>query len=90
MVGAAADCKATMNAVTPQLEHAKIEQPSFFIAGKRDPVLSMAGGVLLAEMDNWVTNMRDKVLIDGAGHWVQAERPAQVNEALIGLVRRAS
>jgi pimeloyl-ACP methyl ester carboxylesterase len=73
--------------LTPQLEHAKIEQPSFFIAGKKDLVLSFGGGGLLAMMDNWVTNLRGKVIIDGAGHWVQAERPAPVNEALIGFLK---
>jgi pimeloyl-ACP methyl ester carboxylesterase len=73
--------------LTPQLEHAKIEQPAFFIAGKKDLVLSFGGGGLLAMMDNWVTNLRGKVIIDGAGHWVQAERPAPVNEALIGFLK---
>ena len=41
--------------LTPQLRNAKIAQPALFIAGKKDLVLSMAGGNLLAEMDKWVT-----------------------------------
>src|SRR5262249_37916223 len=65
--------------LTPQLETAKIEQPSFFIAGSKDPVLRFAGGRALAQMDKWVTDMRGKVFIDGAGHWVQLERPEEVN-----------
>ncbi|MGA2410188.1 MAG: alpha/beta hydrolase, partial [Candidatus Binataceae bacterium] len=32
--------------ITPQLENAKIEQPAFFIAGKKDLVLTFAGGGL--------------------------------------------
>jgi pimeloyl-ACP methyl ester carboxylesterase len=44
--------------LTPQLANAKIEQPSFFIAGKKDSVLSFGGGGMLAEMDKWVSNMR--------------------------------
>lgn len=73
-------------ALTPQLENAKIEQPSFFLAGKRDPVLQFGGGSWLAAMDKWVTDMRGKVLLDGAGHWVQIERPAEVTEALLGFL----
>lgn len=73
--------------LTPQLETAKIEQPSFFIAGTKDPVLSFGGGGLVNMMDQFVTDMRGKVLIDGAGHWVQMERPAEVNDALLGFLK---
>jgi pimeloyl-ACP methyl ester carboxylesterase len=76
--------------ITPQLETAKIEQPSFFIAGKKDPVLSFGRGDWVSKMDNWVTDLRGKVLIEGAGHWVQMERPAEVNEALLGFLRTVS
>jgi pimeloyl-ACP methyl ester carboxylesterase len=76
--------------LTPQLEGAKIEQPSFFIAGNKDIVLSYGGGGLLAAMDPWVPNLRGKVLIEGAGHWVQAEKPAPVNEALLGFLKEVS
>src|SRR5262249_39661886 len=47
--------------LTPQLEAAKIEQPSFFIAGKKDPVLSFAGGSWVTQMDKWLTDLRGKV-----------------------------
>jgi pimeloyl-ACP methyl ester carboxylesterase len=76
--------------LTPQLEAAKIEQPSFFIAGSKDIVLSYGGGGLLAAMDQWVPNLRGKVLIEGAGHWVQAEKPLPVNEALLGFLKGLS
>jgi epoxide hydrolase A/B len=76
--------------LTPQLETAKIEQPSFFIAGKKDPVLSFGGGGWVSQMDKWVTDMRGKVFIEGAGHWVQMERPAEVNDALLGFLRAVS
>jgi pimeloyl-ACP methyl ester carboxylesterase len=76
--------------ITPQLETAKIEQPSFFIAGKKDPVLSSGGGGWLSQMDEWVTDLRGKVFIEGAGHWVQLERPAEVNEALLGFLKTLS
>lgn len=72
--------------LTAHLASAKIEQPSFFIAGTRDPVLSFGGGGMLHAMDRYVTDMRGKVLIEGAGHWVQMERPEAVNEALLGFL----
>ena len=73
--------------ITPQLEGAKIEQPSLFIAGTKDPVLYFAGGRAFAHMDKWVTDMRGKVLIEGAGHWVQVERPTEVNAALLDFLK---
>jgi pimeloyl-ACP methyl ester carboxylesterase len=76
--------------LTPQLESAKIEQPSFFIAGKKDPVLSFGGGGWVSKMDESVTNMRGKVFIEGAGHWVQMERPAEVNGALLAFLKTIS
>jgi pimeloyl-ACP methyl ester carboxylesterase len=74
-------------AITPQLASAKIEQPALFIAGKKDLVLTFAGGGLLAMMDQWVPNLKGKAIIEGAGHWVQAERPAPTNEALLGFLK---
>jgi pimeloyl-ACP methyl ester carboxylesterase len=38
-------------------------------------------------MDKWVTDMRGKVIIEGAGHWVLMERPAEVNEALLSFLK---
>jgi len=72
--------------ITPQLENAKIEQQAFFITGAKDLVLSFAGGLWMNEMDKWVPNLRGKVIIDGAGHWVQAERPAETNKALLDFL----
>jgi len=73
--------------ITPQLENAKIEQPAFFVAGKKDLVLSFGGGGLLAAMDSYVPNLRGKVIIEGAGHWVQAERPRETNEVLLTFLK---
>ena len=37
-------------------------------------------------MDGWVTDLRESVVVEGAGHWVQQERPREVNEALLGFL----
>jgi pimeloyl-ACP methyl ester carboxylesterase len=73
--------------ITPQLEDAKIEQPALFIAGKKDLVLSFSGGTMIADMEKRVPELRGKVIVEGAGHWVQAEKPGPVNEALIPFLK---
>ncbi|MEX0786167.1 MAG: alpha/beta hydrolase [Dehalococcoidia bacterium] len=64
----------------PELAGRKIEQPALFIAGERDPVLSFAR---IESMTEHVPNLKESVLLPGAGHWVQQERPAETNAALI-------
>ena len=73
--------------LTPQLAGEKIQQPSLFIAGSKDLVLTFAGGAWVKEMDKWVADLRGKIIVEGAGHWVQAEKPAQVNEVLIPFLK---
>ncbi len=75
------------HALLPELSTKKIEQPALFICGDRDPVLSFMPGIKLSDlMDGWYTDLRGKVLIPGAGHWIQQERPQEVNEALLGFL----
>ena len=58
----------------------RIEQPAMFLTGELDPVRSF----MPAEaMDGWVTDLRAKVIVDGAGHWVQQQAPEAVNDALL-------
>lgn len=70
--------------LTAPFQGAKIQPPALFVAGTRDGVIaSKMGRKHLEQMDEQVPTLRDKVLIDGAGHWVQQERPAEVNAALL-------
>jgi epoxide hydrolase A/B len=66
--------------LTESLAGRKVEQPALFIAGSRDPVQRFMPPEV---MDGWVTDLRDKVIIDGAGHWIQQQRPDEVNGALL-------
>ncbi|WP_119422482.1 alpha/beta fold hydrolase [Desertibaculum subflavum] len=67
---------------------ASIRQPSFFIAGTRDGVIrGPAGKAALEKLEQSLPGLRGKLLIEGAGHWIQQERPAEVNEALIGFLK---
>ncbi len=58
----------------------RVEQPAMFLTGERDPVRQFMPA---AAMHGWVTDMRSELVIDGAGHWVQQERPDEVNVALL-------
>jgi pimeloyl-ACP methyl ester carboxylesterase len=59
--------------------------PSLFVAGDRDPVVNWPG--MRALIDNLKTlsmpNVTKCVLLEGAGHWIQQERPDQVNDLLL-------
>jgi len=62
-----------------------ITMPSFFIGGRRDPVLVMDDSGL-ERMRTQLPDYRGAVLLDGAGHWTQQEKPAEFNEALLGFL----
>ena len=65
-----------------------VAQPAAFIAGSLEPVLHYLPGVDLIEtMRTRVADLRLVRLIEGAGHWVQQERPDEVNAALTTFLR---
>ena len=66
--------------LTAGLEGAKVEVPALFVAGERDVILRMTPAEI---MDDWVPDLRGKLILPGAGHWVQQERPDEVNAALL-------
>lgn len=35
-------------------------------------------------------NLKRKLIIEGAGHWVQQERPDEVNAALLKLLKESA
>jgi epoxide hydrolase A/B len=65
-----------------------IDQPSLFIAGDRDAVLRFpgSGGAIDAYAET-LPGLRGVVMVEGAGHWVQQERPDEVNAALLQFLR---
>jgi pimeloyl-ACP methyl ester carboxylesterase len=66
------------------LSGARITRPACFIAGSRDSVLRFVPNVDLVEnMKRWINDLRVCQVIDGAGHWIQQERPAEVNALLL-------
>ncbi len=71
--------------LTEHLDGAKVSVPSLFISGSRDPVLAMTPASV---MDGWLNDHRATLLVDGAGHWVQQEKPDEVNAAIVGFVEQ--
>jgi len=69
------------------LDGARITRPACFIAGRRDGVLKFIPNFDLVEnMKRWVDDLRVCEIIDGAGHWIQQERPDEVTKLLLGFL----
>ena len=76
--------------LTAPWQGAQIHQPSLFIAGSKDGVITgLIGAKLVNEMERVLPNLRQKLILDGAGHWIQQERPDEVNAALIDFLKEA-
>ena len=68
----------------PQLADAKITQPALFITGEKDPVRGFAPA---DGMKALVPGLKELMVVPGAGHWVQQECAAEVNDALIKFLK---
>lgn len=67
-----------------QFQGRTIDQPSLFIGGQRDLVLTMFGRVdFVPLMKTQLTDLRGHDILPGCGHWTQQERPEAVNERLL-------
>lgn len=68
----------------------RVRVPALFIGGLRDPVVM--GPDLTTEsptvglMPSYCDDFRGKVLIEGAGHWNQQEKPEETNAALLAFL----
>ena len=65
----------------------RIHQPSFYIGGTRDPVLTFFQGDPLELMQPTLPNLQGYHVLEGCGHWTQQERASEVNELLISWAR---
>lgn len=70
--------------LTASVAERRVEQPAMFMTGELDPVRRF----MPAEaMRGWVTDLREEVVVPGAGHWVQQQEPEAVNTALLRFLR---
>ncbi|MEV4633928.1 alpha/beta hydrolase [Rhodococcus coprophilus] len=65
---------------------AAVTVPTLFVAGDRDPVLTMSGTEALERMAAAVPDLRGVHLLAGAGHFVQMERKDEVDALLLHFV----
>jgi pimeloyl-ACP methyl ester carboxylesterase len=62
-----------------------LDGPSLFIGGDRD-IVTIWSREARERAPELRTDMRDDVILSGCGHWVQQERPAETNVALIDFL----
>jgi pimeloyl-ACP methyl ester carboxylesterase len=74
--------------LTAPWQDAQIRQPSLFVAGSNDAVITgLIGAKRINELERVLPDLKQKLIIEGAGHWIQQERPDEVNTALIEFIR---
>ncbi len=59
---------------------AHVTVPTLFITGDRDPVREL---VPESTMDGWLDDHHGNVIVNGAGHWEDQEKPAEVLAAIL-------
>src|SRR3546814_204907 len=69
---------------TPQLDGVHVTVPSAFLTGVDDPVNLMSPAAI---MDGWLDDHRGSTMVEEAGHWVQQEKPDEVNAALLTFLK---
>ena len=67
---------------TAFVQNQTITPPALFVVGEDDPVRHYAGSAEPGLKD-WVPNLTRSVVVPGAGHWIQQERPDEVNALLL-------
>ncbi|MGH9139062.1 MAG: alpha/beta fold hydrolase [Acidimicrobiales bacterium] len=70
--------------LTADLDGERVEVPALFIGGAADPATAM---ISPGRMDGWVTDLRVSTMLDGVGHWIQQERPDEINAALVEFLK---
>jgi hypothetical protein len=65
-----------------------IDVPASFMGGRKDWGVYQNPGALERLEKNLTTKYQGTQLLDGAGHWVQQEQPAELSRLLIEFLKR--
>jgi pimeloyl-ACP methyl ester carboxylesterase len=76
----------TMASSTPELQTKNISQPAAFVCGAEDPTLMFDPEWRKTFVPSF-DDLRFIELIDGAGHWVQVEKPKQTAEQILRFLK---
>jgi len=63
-----------------------ITVPSLFVGGEKDGPTRW-GGAAIANFSKTLPGLRGSHVLSGCGHWVQQERPREVNELLVKFMQ---
>lgn len=77
--------------LTSCLTEKQIEQPTLFIGGKADPIMSIA--MYEEAFDNLernIPNLEQKILLSDGGHWIQQECANPLNKSLVDFLKEIS
>ncbi len=67
---------------------ANVTVPALYVVGERDLVLAFRGmDQLLSSLKQFVPNLRQTIILPGCGHWIQQERPTEVNAAVLEFLK---
>ena len=70
---------------------ARVTVPALYVAGDRDLVVGFRGmDQLLANLTQFVPQLRARIMLPGCGHWTQQERAAEVSAAMLDFLRGLS
>jgi len=66
---------------------ARVEVPALFMVGDRDVVYHFPGSRdLISRLATFVPRLTRTLILEGCGHWIQQERAADVNRALLDFL----
>ena len=67
---------------------ATVNVPALCMIGDYDITLGFRGAKeLVANLKQYVPQLRQTIMLPGCGHWTQQERPDEVNAAMIEFLR---
>jgi pimeloyl-ACP methyl ester carboxylesterase len=75
--------------LTSFLSGAKLQQPALFIGGELDAANTLNQDII-DQLEKTMPNLKKKVLLPNTGHWLQQERPIEVNKLLIDFLTQVT